>query len=82
MVSWKARIEDRGSGIDDRRSTIGDRVSGIEDRMKKKTITSRKFVAADLHDSCCYYCLGSFILQDLFQVFKYLLSGGKVQNFP
>ena len=74
--------QDRGSGIGDRGSRTGDRGSRIKDQMKKKTITSQKFVAPDLHNSCCYYCLGSFILQDLFQVSKYLLSGGKVQNFP
>ena len=75
------RMEDGGSRIDDRGSRIEDRGSRIEDRMEKK-ITSQRFVAPDLHDSCCYCCLGSFILHDLFQVSKYLLSGGKVQNFP
>ena len=31
-VSWKTRIEDRGSRIEDRGSGIGDRGSGIGDR--------------------------------------------------
>ena len=28
------------------------------------------------------YCLGSFVLQDLFQVYEYLLSRDKIRNFP
>ena len=78
-----SRIEDRGSRIEDRGLRIEDRRLRIKDRVKKKTktIISHKFVTG-LHDSRCCYCLGSFILQDLFQVSKYLLSRGKLQNFP
>ena len=56
-----SRIEDRGSGIEDRGSRIEDQRSRIDDRMKKKAIKSQKFVTG-LHESCCCYCSGSFIL--------------------
>ena len=78
-----SRIGDRGSRIGDRGSRIKDRGSKIKDRgsNEKKAIKSQKFVTG-LHESCCCYCSGSFILQDLFQVSKYLLSKGKIQDFP
>ena len=97
MISGFLENQDQGSGIGDQGSRIGDRGPRIEERGSRiedqgsrikdrgsngKKITSLKFVVPDLHDSCCYCCLGSLVLQDLFQVSKYLLSGGKVQNFP
>ena len=55
---------------------------------------SNQKIVTGLHDSRCTqmcilifalrscYCLGSFVLQDLFQVSKYLLSRDKIWNFP
>ena len=54
----------------------------------------KKLWQASVHDSRCSqkcilifafrgcYCLGSFRLQDLFQLSKYLLSRDKIGNFP
>ena len=59
----------------------------LEDTEIKKIVTG-------LHDSRCTqkctlifafrscYCLGSFVLQDLFQVYEYLPSRDKIRNFP